>query len=55
MYDVFLLFSSIFNFIYFFLFPFLSYSQNCELDFSYTNTGSNMIIMITGELWKMIY
>ena len=29
--------------------PFLSYSQDCELDFGYTNTGSNMIIMITGE------
>ena len=29
--------------------PLLSYSQDCELDFDYTNTGSNMIIMITGE------
>ena len=29
--------------------PFISYSQDCELDFSYTNTGSNMIIMITGD------
>jgi hypothetical protein len=31
------------------LFPFLSYSQNCELDFSYSNTGSNMIIMIADD------
>ena len=29
------------------LFPFLSYSQDCDLDFSFTNTGSNMIIMIS--------
>ena len=29
--------------------PLLCYSQDCELDFDYTNTGSNMIIMITGE------
>ena len=27
--------------------PFFGQSQNCNLDYSYTNTGSNMIIMVT--------
>ena len=32
-----------------FICPFVSFSQNCELDFTYTNTGSNMIIMINQD------
>ena len=30
-----------------FLIPFSGFSQNCDLDYSFTNTGSNMIIMVT--------
>jgi len=31
------------------LLSFSSYSQDCELDFTYTNTGSNMIIMLNQD------
>ena len=31
------------------LLPLFALAQDCELDFSYTNTGSNMIVMITDE------
>ena len=32
-----------------FLIPFLSFAQDCDLNYTPENTGSNMIIMINGD------
>ena len=42
-------FSAVFIF-FLFLTPFYSAAQNCNLDYSFSNTGSNMIIMINDVL-----